>query len=114
MKNWEAYATAGKSVEWPYPIKYGKEKTIEADVLVIGGGIAGCWAAIGAARKGASVALMERGATIRSGAGGAGCDHWSLAISGNPACPLSPEEVTDAVINCSGGYGNGLRLAAIR
>ena len=32
---------------------------IEADVLVIGGGLAGCWAAVAAAR-GASVVLAEK------------------------------------------------------
>ena len=41
---------------WPYPVHYGKENEVSCDVLVLGGGIAGCWAAIGAARKGARVA----------------------------------------------------------
>jgi thioredoxin reductase len=46
--------------EWPYAIRYDQEQQIETDVLVIGGGIAGCWAAISAARKGVRVALVER------------------------------------------------------
>ncbi|MFQ7739410.1 MAG: FAD-dependent oxidoreductase, partial [Emergencia timonensis] len=33
---------------------------MEADVLVLGGGIAGCMAAIAAARKGQSVILVEK------------------------------------------------------
>ena len=31
--------------EWPYPIRYDQEQEIESDVLVIGAGMAGCWAA---------------------------------------------------------------------
>jgi len=38
--------------EWPYPIRYEREREVSAGVLVLGGGIAGCWAAISAARKG--------------------------------------------------------------
>lgn len=48
------------------------KKEISAAVLVLGGGIAGCWAAISAAKKGVKVAIVEKGATIRSGAGGRG------------------------------------------
>ncbi len=33
----------------------------ETDVLVIGGGLAGAWAAIGAVRSGASVVLVDKG-----------------------------------------------------
>ena len=39
-------------MDWPYPVNYGKENIAEADVLVLGGGIAGCHAAINAAKKG--------------------------------------------------------------
>src|SRR5512139_3237901 len=66
----------GHAPEWPYAIRYDQEQVIDTDVLVIGGGIAGCWAAISAAPKGVRVALVEKSATIRSGAGGPGCDHW--------------------------------------
>jgi heterodisulfide reductase subunit A-like polyferredoxin len=48
--------------KWPYPVNYGKENEVHCDVLVLGGGIAGCWAAIGAAREGVKVALVEKGA----------------------------------------------------
>jgi len=108
VDNWTAFAKTGTAVKWPYPVKYGEENDVSTDVLVLGGGIAGCWAAIGAARKGAKVVLVERGATISSGSGGPGCDHWSLAVSGNPACPLTPEEVTEAVVNSVDGYANGI------
>ena len=62
----------GKPTPWPYPIRYDQEQEIETDVLIIGGGIAGCWAAISAARTGVKVALVEKADTIRSGAGGPG------------------------------------------
>jgi NADPH-dependent 2,4-dienoyl-CoA reductase/sulfur reductase-like enzyme len=38
---------------WPYPVAYGKESEVEADVLILGGGVAGCHAAINAAKRGA-------------------------------------------------------------
>ena len=44
---------------WPYPIRYGQVKRHESDVVILGGGIAGVWAAIGAARQGAKVVLVE-------------------------------------------------------
>ncbi|HEX2964724.1 MAG TPA: FAD-dependent oxidoreductase, partial [Syntrophorhabdaceae bacterium] len=97
--------------EWPYPVNYGKENEIEADVLVLGGGIAGCHAAINAARRGAKVAIVDKGAVIRSGQGGAGVDHWHLACT-NPASTVTPEEVMEAVSELNPyftmEYGNGM------
>ncbi len=46
---------------WPYPVDYGKEHHVSADVLILGGGIAGCHAAINAAKKGARVVVVDRG-----------------------------------------------------
>jgi len=40
------------AVAWPYPVNYGKENEVKADVLILGGGIAGCHAAINAAKAG--------------------------------------------------------------
>ncbi len=94
---------------WPYPVHYGKENEVHCDVLVLGGGIAGCWAAIGAARKGARVVLVEKGATVSSGAGGSGVDHWHCIVT-NPASKLSPEEFTQALLDSRGGWRNGLAL----
>ena len=93
--------------EWPYPIEYDLTSTISTDVLVLGGGIAGCWASIGAARCGAKVVLVEKGATISSGAGGSGCDHWESAAT-NPCSRITPEELADALIRSHGGYCNGI------
>lgn len=84
-----------------------KQNEIEIDVLVLGGGIAGCWAALAAAKKGVKVALVEKGATIRSGAGGSGCDHWESAAT-NPCSRITPEELTRAMIDDNGGYNNGI------
>jgi len=95
---------------WQYPIRYDQEKEISTDVLVLGGGIAGCWAAIAAAKKGAKVAILEVAATIRSGAGGPGCDHWSSAITNNPCCPLTAEEWTEALERSSGGDTNSMAM----
>jgi succinate dehydrogenase/fumarate reductase flavoprotein subunit len=104
MANWHDYALNGQMLEWPYPIRYGEEQAIETDVLVIGGGIAGCWAAISAARKGARVALVEKSSTIRSGAGGPGCDHWCETAS-NPLSKVDPDEYA---LRLSEGYANGI------
>ena len=38
--------------KWPYPVNYGKENEVSCDVLILGGGIAGCWAAMSAAKQG--------------------------------------------------------------
>jgi succinate dehydrogenase/fumarate reductase flavoprotein subunit len=92
---------------WPYPVDYGKENEVSCDVLVLGGGIAGCWAAIGAARKGAKVILVDKGATKTSGAGGSGVDHWHAAVT-NPACKITPEEFSQAMIDNQDGYRNGI------
>ena len=96
-----------QNFKWPYPLKWDKQRNIRTDVLILGGGIAGCWAAIAAARKGVKVALVEKGATIRSGAGGSGCDHWESAAT-NPCSKIAPEELTRAMIDDHGGYNNGI------
>lgn len=43
------------------------DKVIECDVLVIGGGIAGCMAAIKAKQEGAKVLLVDKGFVSRTG-----------------------------------------------
>ena len=62
-------------MKWPYNIEFGQEESVESDILVLGGGIAGCFAALSAARRGQKVVLVEKGATIRSGSAGAGFVH---------------------------------------
>jgi succinate dehydrogenase/fumarate reductase flavoprotein subunit len=109
MTSWhELMENEGRAPEWPYPIRYEQEQTVETDVLVVGGGIAGCRAAISAARKkGLRVALVEKAATVRSGAGGPGGDHWEEAMT----CPLSkmsPEQRCQEIIDEYGGYCCGI------
>jgi succinate dehydrogenase/fumarate reductase flavoprotein subunit len=103
----EFIGNEGHAPAWPYPIRYDQEQDIETDVLVIGGGIAGCWAAISAARKGAKVALVEKSATVRSGAGGPGCDHW-CDTAANPLSKVDPDEWAQRLTKSFGGYGCGI------
>lgn len=93
--------------EWPYPLEWDKEETIQSDVLILGGGISGCMAAIAAARQGLKVVLVEKGATKRSGAGGSGCDHWESAAT-NPCSKVTPEELTQAMLDDNEGFNNGI------
>lgn len=51
---------------------------VETDVLIIGGGLAGCMAAIRGAEFGLKVTLVEKGNALRSGQAGSGIDHlWA-------------------------------------
>ncbi len=52
----------------------------QCDVLCVGGGIAGLMAAIRAAELGAKVIVAEKSNTLRSGAAGAGNDHFQCYI----------------------------------
>ncbi len=92
---------------WPYPLEWEQEEIIETDVLVLGGGIAGCMAAIAAARKGLKVVVVEKGATKMSGAGGSGCDHWESAAT-NPCSKVTPEQLVRAMLDDNDGYNNGI------
>ena len=76
-------------------------------MLVIGGGMAGCWAAISAARKGLKVALVEKSATVRSGAVGPGVDHWCDAPN-HPFRKVNPDEWALRLTNANGGYNCGI------
>ena len=107
MTSWQKFVQRDAPIpEWPYPIRYGEENEITADVLILGGGIAGCHAAINAARRGVKVVVVEKGMTKRSGSGGAGVDHW-LGACTNPCSKITPEEYTKAVIDSAGDYDCG-------
>jgi succinate dehydrogenase/fumarate reductase flavoprotein subunit len=88
------YLTDNYKIEWPYPVKYEEETREEADVLVIGGGLAGSFAAISAARKGARVILVDKAPIVRSGSAGAGIDHWSRCYT-NPCSQYTPDEILE-------------------
>jgi len=106
MATWHDYLiNKGTAPGWPYPIRYDEEQEIEADVLVVGGGIAGCWAAISAARQGLTVALVEKGDTVRSGAGGPGCDHW-CDVPANPHSKVDPDKWAERFLAMP--YSNGI------
>jgi succinate dehydrogenase/fumarate reductase flavoprotein subunit len=108
MSTWHDYLNEqGHAPDWPYPIRYEQEQEINTDVLVIGGGIAGCWAAISAARQGLNVALVEKGDVIRSGAGGPGCDHWCNAPA-NPLSNVDPDEWAEHMADRP--YCNGIGI----
>ncbi len=93
--------------DWPYANEFGVRETIESDVLVLGGGLAGCFAAIAAAREGKKVVLVEKGATERSGSAGSGFDHWESACS-NPCSKVTPKEIAEAYIEEQDEYSNGI------
>ncbi len=94
-------------MKWPWLLEWDRTQTVETDVLVLGGGAAGCFAAIGAAEKGARVALVEKGATVSSGAAGSGCDHWESAAT-NPCSRIGPKELAETMIRAFSGYNNGI------
>jgi succinate dehydrogenase/fumarate reductase flavoprotein subunit len=103
--------TYSQLMPWPYATNYGKENEVSADVLILGGGIAGCHAALHAARRGAKVIVVDKGPVIRSGSGGAGVDHWHLACT-NPCSKITPEEMME-IVKVFGDYsyaefGNGI------
>jgi len=93
--------------KWPYKNELGVQEHVQADVLVLGGGLAGCYAAIAAARKGKSVILVEKGATKRSGSAGTGFDHWESACT-NPCSTVTPKEIAEAYIDEQDHYSNGI------
>jgi succinate dehydrogenase/fumarate reductase flavoprotein subunit len=106
--NWHEYvAETGRVPDWPYELSYGKEKTVTSDVLVLGGGVAGCRAAIAARQRGATVVVADRGFTKRSGEGGAGVDHWHGAVT-NPCSKITPKMYSEAAMETTNGYTNGL------
>lgn len=99
------YQWGERKMNWPYPDKTQELHRHSADVLVLGGGIAGCMAAIAAAREGAKVLLVDKGCVRHSGAGGSGCDHWESAAT-NPCSTVSPEALTQAMLDDNDGYNN--------
>ena len=92
---------------WPFENEKGVKETLQCDVLVLGGGISGCFAAIAAAEKGMNTILVEKGTLIHSGAAGTGIDHWENACT-NPGCTITSEELAYAYIDEQEHYSNGI------
>jgi len=108
MTSWQEYIQRDEPVpQWPYPVNYGKENIINCDVLIVGGGVAGCHAAVSAAMHGARTVVLDRGNAKRSGAGGAGVDHWHGAVT-NPCSSVTPLDYTMACFNSTRGYTSGI------
>lgn len=74
-----------------------KEEIIEADVLCIGGGIAGLMAAIRASETGAKVVVAEKANTLRSGSGATGNDHFQCYIPEVHGSEIRP--ILDSFVN---------------
>jgi len=103
--NYEDYVTQYGPMEWPYPVLYDKENAVETDILVLGGGPAGCMAAISAAKKGLKVALLDKAYPKRSG-GGSGFDHW--LNTPNPLTKVTAENCVEWEEATYNGYSNSL------
>ncbi len=68
-----------------------EHQELETDVLILGGGLAGCFAAIKAREAGARVVLFDKAAIRRSGNAGHGMDH--LPAIAYPGLTIDPEEL---------------------
>ena len=58
------------------PIK----EILDADIVIVGGGVGGLMAAVSAAKKGAKTIVLEKANTKRSGSGAGGNDHFACYI----------------------------------
>ncbi len=74
------------------------EKYLQADVLVIGGGMAGAWAAWGAARTGARVVLVDKGY----------CGTSGVTASGGPGHWWVPPQAREETVRQRAAAGQGL------
>jgi len=79
------------------------DKVVETDVLVVGGGIAGCPAAAKAAEHGLNVTLAEKAKTDRSGSAAEGIDHYGGFFPRG----LTPKEWVGYIEQFSGGFAYG-------
>ena len=87
-----------------------KQIRFEADVLCVGGGIAGLMAAISASEAGARVIVVEKANTLHSGSGGTGNDHFRCYIPDFHGADI--ESIVEEVKNSQAG--NGRTTGAVR
>ena len=90
--DYRQYVAEKAPIKWPYPVDYTKETREDCDILIVGGGYAGAFASIHAAKRGANVIVVDKGAITRSGAAGAGLDHWGYACT-SPDSFATPDEM---------------------
>ena len=81
------------------------DKVVETDVLVMGGGIAGCPAAAKAAEHGLSVTLVEKAKTDRSGSAGQGIDHYGNFPRGMTPLDMVKRWVEGPMLSTVNGRG---------
>jgi len=74
------------------------DTVLETDVLVVGGGIAGCPAAAKAAEHGLNVTLVDKAKIDRSGSAAQGIDHYAGAFPRN----MTPQDFLDQVKRLGG------------
>ena len=80
--------------------------SLDTDVLIIGGGLAGCMAAIRASELGVSVVLAEKGDTLRSGCAATGVDHCWTYIPEIHGSQLTVEDLIRDHTEFAGGFVN--------
>ena len=80
------------------------DRVVETDVLIIGGGIAGCPAATKAAEHGLRVTLVEKAKTDRSGSAGQGIDHYGI-FPREGVTPLELVRIYELSQNATNGDG---------
>jgi len=81
-----------------------EQTVVESDVLVIGGGLAGCMAAIRAREMGAEVVVAEKADTRRSGCASTGVDHCWTYIPEIHGPQLTVEELVRDHTEHAGGF----------
>lgn len=82
-----------------------EKQTIKTDVLVVGGGLAGCMAAIRASEivGGAKVLLVEKANVRRSGNAATGVDHtWSYMPEIHQPLGFTPEQLVEDHVDAMG------------
>jgi succinate dehydrogenase/fumarate reductase flavoprotein subunit len=100
----EATYEVPQELSWPYPVRYGVVNEVSTDVLILGGGLAGGFAAVAAARNGAKVTVIEKAGMQRSGHAGGGLDHWEdVVVPG--VSTVTAEQLARARLNNHLGYG---------
>jgi len=81
-----------------------ERKMMAADVLIVGGGLAGCMAAIRARETGATVIVAEKADTRRSGCAATGVDHCWTYIPEIHESQLSLEDLVKDHTEYAGGF----------
>jgi len=92
-----------------------RRRFIQTDVLIIGGGVAGCMAAIGAREQAVDVTILEKAEISRSGDAGGGNDHLLAHLnSGEPwdtdeAMCQYYQQISQGLIDLDIGYNLHIR-----